>query len=116
MRSVSNRLSVIGISLLLGAFFTGLYSVNGLPARWGWADRLGAWGWMMTGPVYLATLGGGPVPDVVAGAACLGWAAVPALLAHPIRPNLFTACLTALGAFFWFASGIITMIRCVWGA
>jgi hypothetical protein len=71
---------------------------------------------MLMGPVLLDVLGGGPVPDVVGDAVCLGWFSFPALAAHPIRPNVLTGILTIVGAFFWFASGIITMIMCVWGA
>ncbi|HEY7159421.1 MAG TPA: hypothetical protein VH575_36080 [Gemmataceae bacterium] len=56
------------------------------------------------------------MPDVVGDAVCLGWFSFPALAAHPIRPNVLTGILTIVGAFFWFASGIITMIMCVWGA
>jgi hypothetical protein len=70
---------------------------------------------MLTGPIFLVVLGGS-THEVVACAACLGWLALPALGAHPIRPNVFTGILTALGAFFWFTSGILTMIMCVWGA
>jgi hypothetical protein len=67
MRSFGKRLSVIVPSLLLGAFCAGLYAVNGLPSSWGWGTRLEAWAWMLTGPILLVALGGGPVPDVVGG-------------------------------------------------
>jgi hypothetical protein len=71
---------------------------------------------MLTGPILLMVLGGGPVPDVVGGAVCLGWLGLPALVAHPLRPNVLTGILTVVGVFFWFASGIVIMIMCVWGA
>jgi hypothetical protein len=116
MRSTGKRLSVIGPCLLLGALCTGLYSVSGLPSGMAWGARLEAWAWMMSGPAFLAALGGGPVPDAVGCSVCLGWLALPALLAHPLRPNVITGCLTALGALFWFTSGIFTMIMCAWGA
>jgi hypothetical protein len=116
MRSFGKRLSVIAPSLLLGAFCVGLYAVSELPAGWGWGGRLEAWALMLTGPILLIVMGGGPVPDVVGGAVCLGWVALPALFAHPVRPNVLTGVITALGAFFWFTSGVIIMMMCVWGA
>jgi hypothetical protein len=71
---------------------------------------------MLTGPFFFVYLGGGPAHEVVSGAVCLGWLALPALSAHPIRPNVFTGIITVLGAFFWISSGILTMIWGVWGA
>lgn len=116
MGSIGKRLSVVGPSLLMGALCTGLYAISGLPAGWDWNARFEAWTYMLTGPIFLAVLGGGPVPDVVDRAVCLGWLGLPALAAHPIDPNVWTAVATAAGAFFWFASGILLMIMCVWGA
>ncbi len=116
MTSFVRRLSVIGPCLLLGAFCVGWYAVMGCPSAWGWGSRIEAWAYMLTGPALLAIMGGGPVPDVVGGAVCLGWLGLPAMAAHPIRPNVLTGVLTVLGCFFWFASGVVTLMMCVWGA
>ena len=116
MTSLIRRLCVIGPCLLLGASGVGVYAVLGCPSGWGWNNRLEAWAYMLTGPALLAILGGGPVPDVVGYAFCLGWLGLFAMAAHPLRPTSLTALLTALGCFFWFASGIVTLIMCLWGA
>jgi len=116
MTPTLRRLSVLVPSLVLGAAWAGLNALGSMPAGWGVADRLWAWAYMLTGPVFHIILGGGPVPDVVGLTVALGWLGLPAMAAHPLRPSVTTGILTALGAFFWFASGIVTMIMAVWGA
>lgn len=115
MPSVVRRLSVVGPSLLLGAAWTGWYALYGLPIGWGAGARLQAWTSMLIGPVF-RLIAGGPVSDAVGLLVALGWLGLPAMTAHPIHPSVGTGVLTASGAFFWFASGILTMILCVWGA
>jgi hypothetical protein len=116
MTTLGKRLCVVGPCLLLGALCTGWYAIAGCPSGWSWGDRLEAWAYMLSGPVLLVIQGGGPVPGVVGGTVCLGWLGLPAMAAHPIRPNPLTAALTVVGSVLWFASGIITIIDAVWGA
>jgi hypothetical protein len=116
LASIGRRLSVIGPALLLGAAWAGLYALTGLPEGWEWSARLEAWVSMLTGPIFILVLSGKAALSPMGVPICLGWLGLPALAAHPLRPLLGTGVVTALGTFFWFASGILTMIMCVWGA
>jgi hypothetical protein len=71
---------------------------------------------MLSGPFLYVAEGGGPAPELLERIILLSWITLPALFAHPIRPNLFTGFLTAVGAVFWFSAGMVTMIDFVWGA
>jgi hypothetical protein len=116
MRTVAQRLMVLCSGILAGALCLALYSVDGMPSAWTFGQQVEAWALMMTGPALSVILVMEFPPPVLGALILVAWLSLPALFAHPVKPNVVTGALTLLALFLWFSAGWLTMICAVWGA
>jgi hypothetical protein len=102
------RWMVIGPGFSTGIVLTALWCLVEQPGSA--SDR--AWA--------LGLIVGGPISGLVYGVACGCTPFVlllsPAILAHPIRPNLWTGLATVVALALWFFSGWATVLVMTWGA
>jgi hypothetical protein len=109
---VIRRIKVLGIGLLLGVAFS-LWTAGPLmPSGMGLADRASVWASVMGGPVVGTAWG---MAEFHPTFFVLGWLGLPLALAHPVRPQVATACLTIIGLVLWFFAGFLAMIVAVYG-
>ena len=87
---------------------SGLWCLDNLPGPLG--DRLWGWAIVLAGPFSALAYG---VPN---GCAPVALVTAPAILAHPLRPNVWTAMATAAAFVLWFLSGWLTLLVMAWGA
>jgi hypothetical protein len=94
----------------IGILLAGLWCLIGLPEAASPSDRAHWWATILLGPISWFWIAG-PIgcPHIV------GWCAVPAILAHPVKPNHATAVITVIGLVAWFATGWIAALFGVWG-
>jgi hypothetical protein len=116
MRAVARRLMVLGSGIVAGGLCLALYSVDGMPSTWTFGQRTEAWALMMTGPILSIVFGMEFPPPLLGTLLLLAWLSLPAVFAHPVKPNVVTGGLTLLALFLWFSAGWLTMIWAVWGA
>src|SRR5262245_37544379 len=116
MCTAAQRLMVLGSGIVAGGLCLALYSVGGMPSAWTFGQRVEAWALMMTGPVLSVIFGMEFPPPLLGALVLVAWLSLPALFAHPVKPNALTGALTLLALFLWFSAGWLTMIWAVWGA
>ena len=116
MLTVFRRLKVLSIGIALGALLLALRAIADFPSTWSFGQRVQVWGQMMSGPLFLASLGHSYPPTAVAVAATLAWLSSPLLFAYAVRPGVLSGALTLFALFWWFVAGWITMIMATWGA
>src|SRR5262245_18441641 len=101
MQAVLRRLKVLGVGLVLGALLALATAGPATPPWYPLSERVKVWAWFMGGPI-LGTSWGMLEFHLLIG---LGWLGLPLIPAHPIRPSMATAWLTAAGLTLWFLSG-----------
>lgn len=113
--SVIDRRSVgLGIAVALGCLFSGCTATTQVPDSTSAGDRLLVFAGMMAGPfcayILLGSVDLSYSPIAIWQA--LGVLSIPLILAHPFKPSVATACISAVGLVFWFWAGFISVIYC----
>jgi hypothetical protein len=106
------KLKVLGVGLILGAVFALLVAGPMMPAGMRLSDRALIWASVMSGPIIGTVWGWAEFNLYIK----LGWFGLLLIPAHPLRPNIGTACVTVLGLLFWFFAGFLAVMEAVWGA
>lgn len=115
MLKTLSRLKIVGMGLLVGAFFSGCCTLTQLPSDWSLSKKVVGWLWFMSGPFCVFVMGINEIthPFVVS-CVLLGFIGMLLLFAHPLRPSRFTAVVSILGLILWFLASFITVIWAVW--
>jgi hypothetical protein len=99
----ARRWVVIGPGVAIGVSIAGLYGIVRQPAG-PVSDWVRAWGIIVAGPIA------GLLHGVATSCACIGCVMAPGVLAHPVRPSVWTGLLTAAALTFWFLTGWATLL------
>src|SRR5579871_1508662 len=106
-RPQPQRVSVLGGGLAVGAALAFYHVAFRIPPGWSIADRAVAWAVIMSGPAGMAYF---RYPLSVEPSLFQGWLALFLIPAHPIFPNVATACLTIVGLAAWFFTGYLALL------
>lgn len=114
MSMIGRRSVALGIALALGCLFSGCTATTQIPDSISAGERLRVFAAMMAGPFCpYALLGAVDLSySPIALWQALGVLSIPLILAHPVKPSVTTACISAVGLVFWFWAGFISVIYC----
>lgn len=103
---LASRWSVIGIGFVVGAAISGAWCLDNLTFPF---ECLKGWGRILLGP--FSAIGTHVAPDC----GCICLLAAPGILAHPLRPRVWTGVITAIALVIWFFVGWATVLVMAFG-
>src|SRR5262245_48215349 len=116
MLQLLQRTKVVGLGFLVGAVLTSWFCAFELPSGMRLLDRLELQGMMFSGPFAVVWFQM-RVGDWVVGPPSVsvsGFLAPLLILAHPMKPNWWTAVISVVGIVWWFFAGFVVVVISVW--